>query len=102
MEMLAVEYAKSEKVYLPVTQAHLLTRYKSMGKAHPKLHVLNGTRWHKDRKGAEKSAHDSPRDSSKLKRYEKPEKGIVFRPIPAQIEFEAPFPTQKQRSTHGY
>ena len=35
MEVLSIEYAKGEKVYLPVTQAHLLTRYKGMGKHAP-------------------------------------------------------------------
>ena len=93
MEMLAVEYAKSEKVYLPVTQAHLLTRYKSMGKAHPKLHVLNGTRWHKDRKGAEKSAHDLAARLLETQAIREARKGHRFSPDSSlQIEFEAAFP----------
>ena len=93
MEMLAIEYAKSEKVYLPVTQAHLLTRYKSMGKVRPKLHVLNGSRWHKDRKGAEKSAHDLAARLLETQAMREAQKGYRFPPDSSlQVEFEAAFP----------
>ena len=44
MEVLSIEYAKGDKVYLPVTQAHLLTRYKSMGKQRPAyIHSEDGS-----------------------------------------------------------
>src|SRR5262249_55553620 len=52
-EVLAIEYAESAKLYLPVSQMHLLSRYVGAGKRRPELHALGGRRWHKEKIAAE-------------------------------------------------
>jgi len=57
-EMLLIEYADSARIYLPTSQAHLLTRYVGMGNASPALHSLKGTRWQNDRASAQSAIED--------------------------------------------
>ncbi len=44
-EVLAIEYADRTKLFLPVSQAHLLSRYVGFGKQRPDLHALGGKKW---------------------------------------------------------
>ena len=93
MEVLSIEYAKGDKVYLPVTQAHLLTRYKSMGKQRPRLHTLDGRKWRNDRTHAEQGAHDLAVQLLETQASRQAQRGIPFQPDTAQqAEFEAAFP----------
>ncbi|MEM7010649.1 MAG: transcription-repair coupling factor [Verrucomicrobiota bacterium] len=57
-EVLVIEYADKAKLYVPVDQAHLVSRYVGVGKAAPKLSKLGSTRWSNTRDKAEKSILD--------------------------------------------
>jgi transcription-repair coupling factor (superfamily II helicase) len=57
-EALAIEYADGAKLYVPVSQAHLLTRYVGVGKRHVTLHQLGGKRWSNEKLAAEKAVQD--------------------------------------------
>ncbi len=93
MEVLAIEYAKSEKVYLPVTQAHLLTRYKGMGKNAPKPHTLGGRKWRNDKAGAEEAVQDLAAKLLQTQAERQAKRGYRFSKDNAmQAEFEAAFP----------
>jgi transcription-repair coupling factor (superfamily II helicase) len=93
MEVLAIEYAKGEKVYLPVTQAHLLTRYKGMGKQTPKPHTLGGRKWRNDKAGAEEAVHDLAAQLLQTQAERQAKRGYRFSKDTAmQAEFEAAFP----------
>ncbi len=93
MEVLAIEYAKGEKVYLPVTQAHLLTRYKGMGKQMPKPHSLGGRKWRNDKAGAEEAVQDLAAKLLQTQAERQARRGHRFAPDTAmQAEFEAAFP----------
>ncbi len=93
MEVLAVEYAKGEKVYLPVTQAHLLTRYKGMGKNAPKPHTLGGRKWRNDKAGAEEAVQDLAAQLLQTQAERQAKRGFRFSKDTAmQAEFEAAFP----------
>ncbi|MDZ8117195.1 transcription-repair coupling factor [Pontiella agarivorans] len=93
MEVLAIEYAKSEKVYLPVTQAHLLTRYKGMGKNAPKPHTLGGRKWRNDKAGAEEAVKDIAAQLLQTQAERQAKRGFRFSKDTAmQAEFEAAFP----------
>ena len=93
MEVLAIEYAKGEKVYLPVTQAHLLTRYKGMGKQKPKPHTLGGRKWRNDRAGAEEAVQDLAARLLQTQAERQAKRGYRFSKDTAmQAEFEAAFP----------
>lgn len=57
-EALAIEYADKAKLYVPVAQAHLLTRYVGAGKKTMPLHPLGGKRWGREKEAAEKAIQD--------------------------------------------
>jgi transcription-repair coupling factor (superfamily II helicase) len=93
MEVLAIEYAKGEKVYLPVTQAHLLTRYKGMGKTTPKPHTLGGRKWRNDKANAQDAVQDLAAKLLQTQAERQAKRGFRFSGDTAmQAEFEAAFP----------
>jgi len=93
MEVLAIEYAKGEKVYLPVTQAHLLTRYKGMGKQAPKPHTLGGRKWRNDKESAQEAVQDLAAKLLQTQAERQAKRGYRFSKDTAmQAEFEAAFP----------
>ncbi|MGE4490040.1 MAG: transcription-repair coupling factor, partial [Kiritimatiellales bacterium] len=57
-EMLLIEYAEGARIYLPTSQAHLLTRYIGMGNAAPALHSLKGARWQNEKTSAQSAIED--------------------------------------------
>ncbi len=92
-EVLSIEYAKGEKVYLPVTQAHLLTRYKGMGKHIPKPHVLGGRKWRNDKATAQEAVQDLAAKLLQTQAERQAKRGFKFSKDTAmQTEFEAAFP----------
>jgi transcription-repair coupling factor (superfamily II helicase) len=93
MEVLSIEYAKGEKVYLPVTQAHLLTRYKGMGKQTPKPHTLGGRKWRNDKLQAQDAAQDLAAKLLQTQAERQAKRGYRFsKDTSMQAEFEAAFP----------
>ncbi len=92
-EVLSIEYAKGEKVYLPVTQAHLLTRYKGMGKHTPKPHILGGRKWKNDKLTAQEAVQDLAVKLLQTQAERQAKRGFKFSKDTAmQAEFEAAFP----------
>ncbi|MCF7818135.1 MAG: transcription-repair coupling factor [Kiritimatiellales bacterium] len=92
-EVLAIEYAKGERVYLPVTQAHLLTRYKGMGKHTPKPHTLGGRKWSNDKASAQEAVQDLAAKLLQTQAERQAKRGFKFSKDTAmQAEFEAAFP----------
>ncbi len=93
MEVLSIEYAKGEKVYLPVTQAHLLTRYKGMSKHTPKPHTLGGRKWRNDKATAQEAVQDLAAKLLQTQAERQAKLGYKFSKDTAmQAEFESAFP----------
>jgi transcription-repair coupling factor (superfamily II helicase) len=63
-ECLVIEYAPHDpeqaapKLYVPVTEAHLVSKYVGAGKARPTLNTLGGARWAKTKAQAERAVRD--------------------------------------------
>jgi transcription-repair coupling factor (superfamily II helicase) len=92
-EVLAIEYAEGAKLYLPVSQMHLLSRYVGAGKRRPDLHALGGKRWHKEKVAAEKAVQDLAAQLLETQASRDALEGHAFQPdTPWQHEFEASFP----------
>lgn len=95
-EVLSIEYAEDTRLYLPVSQTHLLSRYIGSGKAKPRLHRLGGVRWTKEKAIARRAAEDLAAVllDSQAKRDTTP--GHAFAPDGHwQNEFEATFPFEE-------
>jgi transcription-repair coupling factor (superfamily II helicase) len=97
-ECLVIEYAANDpaqpppKLYVPVTEAHLVGKYVGAGKARPPLNTLGGTRWRKAREQAERAVRDVAGDLLAIQAARESQPGHAFKPDTAwQREFEGAF-----------
>jgi transcription-repair coupling factor (superfamily II helicase) len=93
-----IEYAPANpgdeppKLYVPVTEAHLVGKYVGAGKAHPPLNTLGGTRWRKAREQAERAVRDVAAELLQIQAVRESQPGHAFKPdAPWQREFESAF-----------
>jgi len=92
-EVLAIEYAESAKLYVPLDQAHLVSRYVGSGKAAPRLGKLGGGSWGRIREKTEKSILDYAARMLSVQADREISKGYSHPPDTQwQYEFEASFP----------
>ena len=97
-ECLVIEYAPSDpsqpppKLYVPVTEAHLVSKYLGASKARPQLNTLGGTRWIKARTHAEQAVRDLAGELLTIQAARESQIGHAFSPdTPWQREFEGSF-----------
>ncbi|MCX6898080.1 MAG: transcription-repair coupling factor [Verrucomicrobia bacterium] len=91
-EVMTVEYAEGARLYVPVAQAHLVTRYVGAGKASPPLSWLGSLAWRKSRDAAEQATRDLAAELLELQAARAALPGHAFKPDTAwQREFEAAF-----------
>jgi transcription-repair coupling factor (superfamily II helicase) len=57
-EFLTIEYAGGDKLYVPVSSLHLVSRYTGADPEHAPLHRLGGEQWDKAKRKAAAQAHD--------------------------------------------
>ena len=57
-EVFTIEYADGGKLHVPAAHAHLLSRYVGVKGESVRLHRLDGKRWEKDKKDAQKAVTD--------------------------------------------
>ncbi len=95
-EALAIEYAEGARLYVPVAQAHLLTRYVGVGRRSVSLHQLGGKRWAREKQAAEKAVHDLSSSLLEVQASRDSQEGFRFPPdAPWQHELESAFPYQE-------
>lgn len=85
-ECLILEFAADEpfepppRLYVPVTEAHLVNKYIGVGRAQPPLSRLGGKRWKAARAQAEKAIEDVAGDMLRVQALREAEKGFSFAP----------------------
>jgi len=97
-ECLVIEYAASDpeqpapRLYVPVTEAHLVGKYVGAGKARPPLNTLGGGRWAKAKAQAERAVRDVAGELLAIQAARESQPGHAFIPdVPWQREFESAF-----------
>src|SRR6185312_2682636 len=97
-ESLVIEYAPADptqaapKLYVPVTESHLVSKYVGAGKIRPPLNTLGGTRWQKAKEHAESAVRDVASDLLSIQAARESQAGHAFKPdAPWQREFEGAF-----------
>ncbi|HXS67718.1 MAG TPA: CarD family transcriptional regulator [Candidatus Polarisedimenticolia bacterium] len=97
-ECLVIEYAPSDptqsapKLYVPVTEAHLVSKYVGAGKIRPPLNTLGGTRWQKAKEHAERAVRDVASELLSIQAARESQEGHAFKlDTPWQREFEGSF-----------
>ncbi|MDP6795726.1 MAG: transcription-repair coupling factor [Verrucomicrobiota bacterium] len=103
-ECLVIEYGTRDpeqeppKLYVPVSEAHLVSKYVGTGRARPPLSLLGGKRWAKAKADAEKAVEDLAADLLKLQAAREAQPGHAFcSDTPWQREFEGSFPFEETR-----
>ena len=82
-EVLVIEYADNQILYVPLLQAHKVSRYLgSPGKV--TLHRLGGVRWSRDKESARRSVRSYAADMLRLQAMRQAVPGIVFPPDTAE------------------
>jgi transcription-repair coupling factor (superfamily II helicase) len=97
-ECLVIEYApansgeEAPKLYVPVTEAHLVSKYVGVGKVRPPLNTLGGTRWHKAKEQTERAVRDVASELLRIQAVRETQAGHAFPPDANwQREFESVF-----------
>ena len=103
-ECLVIEYAstdptgESPKLYVPVSEAHLVSKYVGAGRANPPLNTLGGARWHKAREQAEQSVRDVAAELLRIQAVRDSQAGHACKPDTQwQREFESAFIYEETR-----
>jgi transcription-repair coupling factor (superfamily II helicase) len=97
-ECLVIEYAPSApdqpapRLYVPVTEAHLVGKYVGVGKVRPPLNTLGGMRWKKAKEHAERAVRDVASELLRIQAVRAAQPGYSFGADTSwQREFEASF-----------
>jgi transcription-repair coupling factor (superfamily II helicase) len=92
-EVLAIEFAEEAKLYVPLEQAYLVSRYVGVGKKSPPLSSLADARWSRAKKNAAASIFDYAGKMLALQAERETQAGHAFGPDTKwQLEFEHSFP----------
>ncbi len=92
-EVLAIEFADEAKLYVPLEQAYLVSRYVGVGKKSPALSSLADSKWARAKKNARASIFDYAGKMLALQAERETQPGHAFGPDTKwQLEFEHSFP----------
>ncbi|HXJ59039.1 MAG TPA: transcription-repair coupling factor [Verrucomicrobiae bacterium] len=97
-ECLVIEYAQADpeqpapRLYVPLGEAHLVSKYVGAGKARPPLNTLGGGRWQKTKEQAEHAVQDLAAELLSIQAARDSQPGHACQPdTPWQREFEGAF-----------
>ncbi|MGI8432338.1 MAG: transcription-repair coupling factor [Chthoniobacterales bacterium] len=92
-EVLVIEFAEEAKLYVPLEQAYMVSRYVGVGKKSPPLSSLADAKWARARKSAAASVFDYAGKMLALQAERETQIGHTFGPDTKwQVEFEHSFP----------
>jgi transcription-repair coupling factor (superfamily II helicase) len=92
-EVLALEFADEAKLYVPLEQAYLVSRYVGVGKKTPPLSSLGDSKWMRAKKSAAASVFDYAGRMLAIQAERQTHPGHAFAPDTKwQAEFEHSFP----------
>jgi len=95
-EVLALGYANDARLYVPLDQAHLVSKYVGLGKRIPELHELGGAKWGRQKLAAERAIMDLASQLLEIQAARATLPGHAFaEDTPWQREFEAAFPFEE-------
>ena len=91
-EVMVLRYADDARLYVPLQQAHLVSRYVGVGNKAPPLHKLGDSRWARTRKNAERSVEEFAAKMLSVAAERQNAQGITHPPDTKwQAEFEGSF-----------
>ncbi len=95
-EVFTIEYADGAKLHVPASHAHLLSRYVGVKGEVVRLHRLDGKRWAKDKKDAQKAVADLASALLETQARRETVPGFAYAvPCEGLEAFEAAFPYEE-------
>jgi transcription-repair coupling factor (superfamily II helicase) len=95
-EVLEIEYAEEARVYVPVAQSHVLSKYIGVGNKGARLHKLGSSRWSKEKASASKAVQDMAAELLETQASRDALRGHAFgEDTTWQHEFEGSFPYEE-------
>jgi len=92
-EFMIIAYAGGSKLYVPLSQSHLISRYIGTSEQEPKLHTLGTKKWHNAKVQTQKAIVGYARDLLNLQATREAKGGFVYPPDSEDmLLFEAEFP----------
>lgn len=92
-EVVTLEYAEGVLLHVPLSQSHFLSLYVGVSGHSARLHQLGGTRWRKEKEGAQNAIEDFAASLLEVQAERQVLEGHAFSAdVPWQHEFEAAFP----------
>ncbi len=92
-DYITILYQKGDKLFIPVSQLHLVQKYVAADGKRPRINKLGGSEWQKTKRKVAAKIEDIADDLIKLYAAREAEPGYAFPPDDdLQREFEAEFP----------
>lgn len=101
-EYLDIEYAKGDRLYVPVAQLHLVSRYSGASAETAPLHSLGGEAWTKAKKKAAEKVRDVAAELLEIQAKRQARAGLALELDRAMYEpFAATFPFEETPDQHA-
>ena len=101
-EYLEIEYAKGDRLYVPVAQLHLINRYSGASVETAPLHSLGGEQWSKAKKKAQEKVRDVAAELLEIQARRQARVGLAIDVDRAMYEpFAATFPFEETPDQHS-
>ncbi|HUH89990.1 MAG TPA: CarD family transcriptional regulator, partial [Lysobacter sp.] len=101
-EYLEIEYAKGDRLYVPVGQLHLINRYSGASVETAPLHSLGGEQWSKAKKKAQEKVRDVAAELLEIQAKRQARAGLAIDLDRAMYEpFAAAFPFEETPDQHA-
>jgi transcription-repair coupling factor (superfamily II helicase) len=101
-EYLDIEYAKGDRLYVPVAQLHLVSRYSGASPETAPLHNLGGEQWTKAKRKAQEKVRDVAAELLEIQAKRQARAGLALELDRAMYEpFAATFPFEETPDQHA-
>ncbi|MBU8976314.1 transcription-repair coupling factor [Lysobacter sp. MMG2] len=101
-EYLEIEYAKGDRLYVPVAQLHLINRYSGASEETAPLHSLGGEQWAKAKRKAAEKVRDVAAELLEIQAKRQARAGLAIDVDRAAYEpFAAAFPFEETPDQHS-
>jgi transcription-repair coupling factor (superfamily II helicase) len=92
-EFFLIEYQDKARLFVPLSQAHLISKYIGAAESLPKVHAIGSNRWRHQREATEKAILGFANDLLKVYAEREIKGGFVFPPDgPETLAFDEEFP----------
>jgi transcription-repair coupling factor (superfamily II helicase) len=101
-EYLDIEYAKGDRLYVPVAQLHLVSRYSGASPETAPLHNLGGEQWTRAKRKAQEKVRDVAAELLEIQAKRQARAGLALEVDRAMYEpFAATFPFEETPDQHS-